>query len=93
VKYVSWDNEKNEWLKQERGISFEDVIEAAVSGGFLAIFDHPNKKKYAHQKLYVIEFNEYAYMVPCVEDEEKIFLKTIIPSRKFTKRYIEKGDI
>jgi len=92
VKFIAWDQAKNEALKEKRGVSFEDAMEAAVSGGLLDIFDHPSKK-YAHQKLYIIEMNEYAYMVPCVEDKEKIFLKTIIPSRKYTRLYIEKGDI
>lgn len=93
VKYIEWDVEKNEYLKRERGVSFENAIEAIVGVGLIIILDHPNRQKYAHQKMYIVELNDYAYMVPCVEDEEKIFLKTIIPSRKYTKRYIEKGDI
>lgn len=73
-------------------MSFEDVINAIIKGSLLDIFDHPNKKKYTHQKMYVIEIRGYAYGIPCVEDEEKVFLKTIFPSRKYTKRYIEKGE-
>lgn len=92
MRYVDWNSEKNEWLKQTRGVSFESVIEAALERGFLAIFNNPGKK-YAHQIVYLIELHEYAYMVPSVVDEEKIFLKTIIPSRKYTKQYIEKGDL
>lgn len=61
--------------------------------GLLDILDHPNRKKYAHQKIYIVEISEYVYFIPSVEDEEKIFLKTIIPSRKYTKKYIEKGGI
>lgn len=93
MKYVEWDSEKNEKLKEARGLSFEDVMNEIVGEGLLDILDHPNKKKYAQQKVYIIEIHEYAYFVPCVENEEKIFLKTIIPSRKYTKRYIEKGGI
>lgn len=93
MKYIVWDQEKNEKLKQERGVSFEEIMNAAIGGGILTILDHPNKKKYSQQKMYVVELHEYAYMIPCVEDEEKIFLKTIFPSRKYTKKYIEKGDI
>jgi hypothetical protein len=31
---------------------------------------------------------DYVYLVPFVEDEHTVFLKTIIPSRKATKQYI-----
>lgn len=93
MKYIEWDLEKNEQLKRVRGVSFENVIDAIVGEGLIIILDHPNRQKYAHQKMFIIELYDYAYMIPCVEDEEKIFLKTIIPSRKYTKRYIEKGDI
>ena len=93
MKYVEWDEEKNEKLKRERHISFEDAANAIIGEGFITIFDHPNRKKYAHQKVFIVEMFEYAFIVPCVEDEEKIFLKTVIPSRKHTKQYIDKGNI
>lgn len=91
MKFIAWDVQKNEKLKRERGISFEDVMNAIVEGSLLIILDHPNKKRYAYQKMYVIEFHGYAYGVPCVENEETIFMKTIFPSRKYTKQYLEKG--
>lgn len=69
------------------------MLDALIGEGFIIILDNPNKQKYAHQKMYIVEMYEYAYLVACVEDDEKIFLKTIIPSRKYTKKYIEKGDI
>ena len=93
MKYIAWDVGKNEKLKRERGISFEQAIDAIFSEGLINIFDHPNKQKYAHQKVFIVEMFEYAYIVPSVEDEEKIFLKTVIPSRKYTKKYLEKGNI
>lgn len=93
MKPYVWNEEKNNWLKQERGISFEDVIVAINDGKILTIIGHPNQTRYKNQKIFVIEIDEYAYLVPFVEDEEKIFLKTIFPSRKYTREYIEKGDL
>ena len=90
MKYFDWNREKNELLKSERVISFEDVVDAIMEGRILGKEDHSNKKKYPDQKIYILEIEEYAYLVPFVEDEEKIFLKTIIPSRKATKKYLIK---
>lgn len=90
VKYFDWSEEKNIQLQNDRDISFEDIIIAIDSGALLDILEHPNKKKYAGQKIFIVNVNEYAYIVPFVEDKEKIFLKTIIPSRKATKKYIIK---
>lgn len=88
MKPFKWNEDKNEKLKQERGIGFEDVEQAINSGGLLDRIDNPNKSKYPHQKIFVIEYENYAYRVPFVEDEEKIFFKTIFPSRKATKKYL-----
>jgi uncharacterized DUF497 family protein len=85
-----WDNEKNEILINSRGISFEEVIAVLESGNVLDILEHPNKEKYSHQKIYVVEINECVYLVPFVQNENKIFLKTIIPSRKAQKKYLNK---
>lgn len=74
-------------LQAERGISFEDVLVALAEDGLLDVVEHVNKKKYPNQKLFIVCMQEYVYLVPFVEDEEKIFLKTIIPSRKATKQY------
>ncbi|MFH1900329.1 MAG: toxin [Patescibacteria group bacterium] len=90
MKYFDWDNQKNKRLKTERDISFEDCLVAINEGKLLATIDHTDKKKYPHQKIFIINISNYVYLVPFVEDEEKIFLKTIIPSRKFTKKYILK---
>lgn len=90
MKYFDWDNKKNEKLKIEREISFEDILIAIEGGGILDVIKHKNKIKYPNQKIFIININNYAYLVPFIEDKYKIFLKTIIPSRKATKKYILK---
>jgi len=92
MKYYSWNNNKNEELKKERGISFEDVIYYIENRQLLAILKHTNQNKYPGQKLFVLEIDNYAYLIPFVETEKEIFLKTIIPSRKTTKKYLEAKD-
>ncbi|MDP3661542.1 MAG: BrnT family toxin [bacterium] len=91
MKYFDWDLEKNDLLKQERGVGFEEILIAIEEGDILDIVQHPNEKRYPNQKLFVIRLHDYVYLVPFAEDEEKIFLKTIIPSRKATKKYIQKN--
>lgn len=91
MKYFDWDKDKNEWLKIERDISFEDVIQAVDEGKMLDIISHPNKSRYPNQEMLIVDINKYAYIVPLIEDEEKVFFKTIIPSRKMTKKYLMKG--
>lgn len=88
MKYFDWDTEKNDKLKKERNISFEEIMIAIDEGNILDIIEHKDKNKYANQKIFVININNYAYLVPFIEDKKKVFLKTIIPSRKATKKYI-----
>ena len=88
MKYYSWNNDKNEKLKKERGISFEDIIYYIENKNLRAILKHNNQEKYPKQKIYVIEINNYAYLVPFIENEKEVFLKTIIPSKKATKKYL-----
>ncbi len=90
MKFYQWDKEKNKNLKIERGVSFEEVVIIINEDKLIDTVDHPNKKKYPNQQIFVVEINHYIYIVPFVEDEEKIFLKTIIPSRKATKKYLVK---
>jgi len=94
VKYYDWNKAKNEFLKLERDISFEDVVNAIEENKVLEIRIHPNENKYPNQKILIVEMDNYIYCVPFVENEEKYFLKTIFPSRKLTKRYLFKkgGD-
>ena len=88
LKKIQWNAEKNEIIKQERGISFELIIDYIEKGQVLDDMEHPNQEKYAHQKIFVINVDDYVYLVPYVENEQEIFLKTIIPSRKATKKYL-----
>ncbi|MEK7260014.1 MAG: BrnT family toxin [Pseudomonadota bacterium] len=87
MKIYSWSSEKNEKLIEERGISFEDIILNIELGNVIEIYDHPNQDKYPGQMILAIEVEDYVYLVPFIEGEAEIFLKTIIPSRKATKRY------
>ena len=91
MKYHNWNNDKNKKLKDERKISFEDILFYIEHGHLVSIVEHPNKDKYENQKMYVIDINGYIYLVPFVENDHEIFMKTIIPSRNATKQYL-KGD-
>lgn len=90
MKTFRWDAEKNKRLQSERGISFEAVIYAINAGKVLDVIEHPNQVKYPNQRIFVLEMSQYVYLVPFVENEEELFLKTIIPSRKMKKKYL--GD-
>lgn len=93
MKDVNWSNEKNNWLKNERGISFENVKHYIENEEYLDIIEHPNKEKYPNQRIFVIDIDEYIYCVPFVENEVGIFLKTIFPSRILTKKYLKKKEV
>ena len=90
MKYFDWNEEKNQLLKNERDISFEDILIALDSDGLLDIIEHPNPEKYPNQKVLVVNIRNYVYLVPFIEDDKKYFLKTIFPSRKMTKKYLIK---
>jgi uncharacterized DUF497 family protein len=90
MKYFTWNVDKNKQLKVERDVSFEEVVISIEDGKLIDILEHSNKVKYGNQKIFVIELNNYVYLVPFVEEEEYIFLKTIIPSRKATKKYLKR---
>ena len=92
MKTFAWNSEKNELLKAERGISFEEVVLNIQLGNEVDIFEHPNQERYPGQQISVVVIEGYAYLVPLVEHEEEIFLKTIIPSRKATKQYLGGSD-
>lgn len=92
MKSYAWNSEKNDLLKRERGISFEDVVLNIQLGNEVDLYDHPNQERYPGQKISVVLIEGYAYLVPFVESEEEIFLKTIIPSRKAMKQYAGGDD-
>ena len=83
-----WDNEKNELLKNTRGVCFEQVVLLMERGEVLDTIEHPNQERYLGQKIAVVMIDTYVYLVPYVEHNEEIFLKTIIPGRKATKKYM-----
>ncbi|MEW6067035.1 MAG: BrnT family toxin [Nitrospirota bacterium] len=87
MKVFRWDNEKNEWLKKNRGVSFEQVVILMEREDVLETIEHPNQNKYPGQKIATIMIDDYAYLVPYVQKSDEIFLKTIIPSRKATNKY------
>ena len=91
MKSYVWNNEKNKLLQNERGISFEDIVDAISNGDLLDSIKNPSSKKYSSQSVFIVNLKEYVYCVPYVEDETSIFLKTIFPSRKMRKRYL--GDL
>ncbi|MCP4203886.1 MAG: DUF4258 domain-containing protein [bacterium] len=88
MKYFSWSVEKGNQLRQERGITFEEIVFHIERGDLLDILEHPNKERYPKQRVFIVEVEAYAYVVPFVESETEVFLKTIIPSRKATKKYL-----
>ena len=91
MRYFDWSTDKNERLKEQRDITFEEIVFHILHDGLLDIIEHPNKEQYSGQRIFVVDVEGYIYLVPFVETEESVFLKTIIPSRKMTKKYL-KGD-
>ena len=92
MKPFRWGAGKNEQLKLDRGVSFEAMVVAAEAGGLIDILAHPNPAKYPNQRVLVVASNGYAYLVPFVEEADHFFLKTVIPSRKATRDYLNQGE-
>lgn len=92
MKAFRWNLEKNRTLRLERGISFESIVVAIESGGLLDILAHPNPAKYPNQRVLVVACDGYAWLVPFVEEADCFFLKTVIPSRKATRDYLNQGE-
>jgi len=88
MEVFRWDNEKNEWLKQNRGVCFEEVVILMEREDVLETIEHPNQDKYPGQKIAIIRIENYAYLVPYIQESDEIFLKTIIPSRKAANKYV-----
>jgi uncharacterized DUF497 family protein len=84
-----WDPEKNEWLKSERGISFEELALLLAAGRLWKITAHPNQRKYPNQRVFLVPVDGYIYFVPHVIDGETIFLKTAFPHRGATQDYLK----
>ena len=92
MKPFRWDSEKNEHLRAARGISYEEIVLAIEEGGLIDVLIHPNQKRYAGQVVLVVGYRQYVYLVPSVEEDEYYFLKTIIPSRKATRDYMNMDE-
>jgi uncharacterized DUF497 family protein len=89
MTHFAWNAEKNAELIDPRGISFERVIYHIEREGLLDVIDHSNQSKYPNQKMFIVNVSNYAFLVPFIENDSDIFLKTVIPSRKATKQYLE----
>lgn len=87
MKLISWNPEKNALLKAERGVSFEEVVFHMMAGDILNTIEHPNQERYPGQQIHVVAIEDYVYLVPFIESDEEVFLKTVISSRKATKAY------
>jgi len=86
MKPINWNSTKNQQLVSERGISFEDIVFYMQQGQLLDDIQHPNSVKYPEQRIFVVNVDNYVHLVPYIENQQEIFLKTVIPSRKVTKQ-------
>lgn len=89
---ITWDEEKNNFLKKTRNISFEEIEELIINQEIISIIPHHDKKKYPKQRILLIKYKNYIHYVPFIKNDNEIFLKTIIPSRKYNKKYGVKND-
>jgi len=80
MKEFRWDEDENKFLKQERGVSFEEILDSK----FIGAERHPTRK---NQMVLKFEYKKYIWIIPCVIEDKFIFLKTIFPSRKYTKMF------
>lgn len=92
MRAIDWNDEKNQWLSRVRGISFEDILYHLSHDGLLDVIQHPNQGKYPGQRILIVNVEGYACLVPFIENDDVIFLKTIIPSRKMTQKYLREGE-
>jgi len=86
MKTVRWNAEKNEELRKKRGVCFEDVLAAVDNGDLLDVLENASPG-FEHQKCLVVRINGYPYVVPFVETDDELFLKTIFPSRRLKRKY------
>jgi uncharacterized DUF497 family protein len=92
MKVFVWDIQKNEQLRASRGISFDEIVFHIGQGDLLDVLEHPSQEKYGGQRIFVVRIGDYVYLVPFTETSHEVILKTIIPSRKATKRYLHAED-
>lgn len=89
MKPYRWNQEKNDWLREFRGVTFDEVVEAIKNDGLIAVVNHANAARYPGQRILIVRVRDYVYGVPYVESGEAIFLKTVFPSRKLTRHYLK----
>ena len=87
--YYDWNNAKNEQLKKKRGISFEQITTQIETGFLLDIVEHPDQEKYVNQRIYIVEYESYAYLVPFVQTENRIFFENDLSQQKSDKKVFE----
>lgn len=87
---ITWNEDKNHWLQQERGLSFEMVLAAIGEGKIITDEKHKNEQDYQHQRILVVEIDNYATVVPYVITGDEIFLKTMFRDRKMQRKYYGK---
>jgi hypothetical protein len=92
MKPFRWNHNKNEVLKKDRSISFEEIVLAIEANGLLDVLCHPNPERYPNQSILVVTLDGYVYLVPYVEELDYFFLKTVIPSRKATRDYLLRSN-
>ena len=83
--YFNWSDDKNKLLKEKRGVSFDEVVLNILSGCVLDVIDNPN---YPGQRKYVIHMRNYVWIVPFIQEDSNVFLKTVYPDRKATRDYL-----
>lgn len=88
MKVFNWNADKNRTLMKQRGVSFEQVLLALQNGDLLDDGRHPNRDKHPNQRMFIVEIHDYAWLVPYVENDDEIFMKTVIPSRKATRHFL-----
>ena len=92
MKNYAWSPEKNALLKETRGVGFEDIVFHIEADDEISVVDHPNQERYPGQHISIVKIDGYAYLVPFVESDTEVFLKTIIPSRKATQDARKKNE-
>ena len=88
MELFTWNNEKNHWLKETRGISFSEILQDIERGQLLDTIEHPNQAKYPGQRIFIIDHDGYCVLVPFIKTNDGYYLKTLFPSRKATKEYM-----
>ena len=89
-----WKEDKNDLLKQQRNISFEQIVLSIENKQIVDVMEHPNQKKYKGQIVILVERDNYVYVVPAsISDSgEECHLKTIFPSRKYTDKFLRRKE-